>query len=130
MNSSDLADGQKVDVYWNFHKKCFSVRSRERDSYGRVVSHSDQIYLRSATLIVSQSGRKRVLCEKRKNVHAVIRGVWSASPVRATVPVSYDPYHHEEFMANGRPLRFSPAVMGHVDNGHPIVFADAPPLLN
>lgn len=124
--SDDLTDGLKVDVYWNFHKKRFSVKSRERDSFGLVIAHCDQIYLRSAEFIVSQSGRKRVVRQRRKNVHAFIRGIWSTSPTRGEAEVRYDPYRHEQFMANSRPIHYSDEVMGYVNEEHPIVLASTP----
>ena len=65
----------KVDVYRNLHKNCWSVRSRERHDYGKVVAHTNSLVLNDAKFVVSQAGRNRVLKEKKKNVHAVIRGM-------------------------------------------------------
>jgi len=65
----------KVDVYWNLHKQTFSIRSREREDYGRVIRHADHVHIKNPTTVVSKAGRERVLREKKKNVHAVIRGV-------------------------------------------------------
>lgn len=67
-------DTMKVDVYWNLHRRLFSVRSREKETYGRVISHATHLGLFKPKPVVSQAGRERVLREKRKNVHAVIRG--------------------------------------------------------
>ncbi len=64
----------KVDVYRNLHKNCWSVRSRERHDYGKVVAHTNSLVLNDAKFVVSQAGRNRVLKEKKKNVHAVVRG--------------------------------------------------------
>ena len=64
----------KVDVYRNLHKNCWSVRSREQHDYGKVVAHANSLVLDDAKFVVSQAGRNRVLKEKKKNVHAVIRG--------------------------------------------------------
>jgi len=65
----------KVDIYRNLHKKCWSIRSREPSrKYGLVVAHATRIGLEDAKFVVSQAGRNRVLKDKRKNVHAVVRG--------------------------------------------------------
>ena len=64
----------KVDVYWNLHRRLFSIRSRERGSYGRVISHAPFLGLYNPRPVVSEAGRQRVIREGRKNVHAVIRG--------------------------------------------------------
>jgi len=62
-------DGLKVDVYWNLHKKCYSVRHK-----GKVIAHLDRVALRDVEWIVQPAGREKVLSEKRKNVHAFARG--------------------------------------------------------
>jgi hypothetical protein len=67
--------GLKVDVYFNLHKKVWSVKSRDRRyNYGRVIAHMSEVSVDNATFVVSQAGRERVLREKRKNVHAYVRG--------------------------------------------------------
>lgn len=66
----------KADIYYNLHKKCLSIRSRERETYGRVVKHSyDSVYLKDVEFVVNQKGRDKVIATKQKNVHAYIRGV-------------------------------------------------------
>lgn len=64
----------RVAVYWNLHKKCFSVQSREGENYGRVVLHADCVLLRNVLPKVRETGRQRVLSEGRKNVHAFLIG--------------------------------------------------------
>ena len=58
-------------VYWNLHKKCWSVKHRgkveEHVGAGRVLALYD------CTFSVSEKGRQRVLANRRKNVHAYIR---------------------------------------------------------
>ena len=43
----DLRDalGLKCFVYFNLHKKCFSVKALEGPSKGRVFAHSDMVYM-------------------------------------------------------------------------------------
>lgn len=44
---------------------------------GRVIAHVRSIILAGAKFIVRESGRQRVLREKRKNVHAFVEGEWA-----------------------------------------------------
>ena len=54
---------KRVYVYFNLHKKCWSVRQS-----GRIVNHTDNVMLKDCRYLVGQAGRKKVLEEKRKNV--------------------------------------------------------------
>lgn len=59
----------KVSCYFNLHKKVFSVKQ------GRApVEHFSWLLLRACSFHVRESGRQRVLLEKRKNVHSFVRG--------------------------------------------------------
>lgn len=91
----------KVSVYYNLHKHCLSVRSNEGDSYGRVIQHRDIIILKDVKFIVNEAGRKRVLKEKKKNVHAFVRGtIWDTVAKLGTreVKVTYNPYKYNSFI--------------------------------
>ena len=66
----------KVDVYFNLHRKLFSIRACEGPNKGRVIAHRETVTLLSPEFKVSQAGRARVLREGRKNVHATVRGQW------------------------------------------------------
>lgn len=59
----------KVECYYNSHKELVSVRKR-----GKVISHADGVLLKNPEFIVQEGGRQRVLREKKKNVHAYVRG--------------------------------------------------------
>jgi hypothetical protein len=61
--------GQRVRIYRNLRKQCFSVLLR-----GRVVAHCYCAVLTDVEFRVSPAGRARVLREKRKNVHAFAIG--------------------------------------------------------
>lgn len=91
----------KVEVYFNLHKKCLSVRALEGDRKGRVIAHTDAVELFDVTFAVQPAGRAKVLREGRKNVHAFVRGIWVA-PMGAeawqTTPVTYNPYKYESFV--------------------------------
>ena len=91
---------ERVDVYKNLHKTTWSIRSR---TTGRVITHSDNVLVKDATFVVQPGGRKRVLTEKRKNVHAFVRGVIAPLPRVTTfdtpcnVQVKYNPYRADHF---------------------------------
>ena len=67
----------KVFVYWNLHKKCFSVKCLEKSHmfFGKVFLHANRVRLSDVQFKVSAAGRARVLREKRKNVHAGVVGM-------------------------------------------------------
>lgn len=86
----------KVSVYWNLHKKCWSVKRARKP-----VEHAVSLVLAGCTFRVWESGRQRVLREKKKHVHAFACGtpVGPAGPGLAPylVPVSYNPYKAGHF---------------------------------
>ena len=100
----------KVFVYFNLHKKVFSVRAMEGENKGRVIAHTTTVELRDAVFKVSQAGRERVLKEKRKNVHAGVQGqwvAWSGDNVDDLDAVTYNPYRYDSFVtvADQTPVR-------------------------
>jgi hypothetical protein len=108
----------RADVYKNLRKKTFSILHR-----GKVIAHSDRILLVNCEFIVSQKGRKRVLKEKRRNVHAVIRGTVLAYDKNSLLKpslritegltrVSYNPYKGDCFyqVINGHPIKLAREV--------------------
>lgn len=89
--------GRRVQVYKNLHKGCYSVRDAKTK---RVIYHTNKIYLQEVVFKVSESGRQRVLKEKRKNVHAMVEGVWLPFlPVTMSTKYSivYNPYKGNKF---------------------------------
>jgi len=64
----------KVFVYFNLHKKCWSIRAKEGSENGRVLSHAKYVSIANAYAKVSEAGRQRVIKEQTKNVHAGIVG--------------------------------------------------------
>ena len=82
--------GCRVDVYRNLQRECWSVRYK-----GRVVLHCTTLTLTAVTFKVSEAGRQRVLLERQKNVHAVVRGTLVTYGGRrglGTQRVTYNPY--------------------------------------
>lgn len=91
-----------VFVYYNLHKKTFSIKSLEGDRKGKVIGYSNQLILLNAKFNVSENGRLRVLKEKRKNVHAGIIGEWNPEQqielnTRGR-EITYDPYKYSTFV--------------------------------
>lgn len=78
----------RVAVYFNLHRKCFSIRAMEGPAKGRVVAHADDVILGRVSFRVSEAGRQRVIRERRKNVHAFVEGelkAWAGPHGFATV---------------------------------------------
>jgi|SRR5579872_5754652 len=102
-----LREGMKVEVYRNLRngratKPLYSIRYQSR-----VIARRHQVLLSGATFIVRDAGRQRVLREKRKNVHAFVRGRWvgrkgifgidAKSPKDFPVRMAYNPYVSDRF---------------------------------
>lgn len=60
---------KRHEAYFNLHKHCLSLRP-----LGGKVQHANAVIFTDAQFVVSRAGRQRVLREKRKNVHAFVRG--------------------------------------------------------
>jgi hypothetical protein len=90
---------QNVFVYRNIIKKTYSVKSLKT---GLVVAHHNTLALRDCTFRGSLAGRKRVLRERRKNVHAGIKGELISTnemPFNGRwVEVWYNPYKTKTFV--------------------------------
>lgn len=88
----------KVFVYFNLHRKCWSVKALEGERKGRVIRHAQELTLRDVTFKVSEAGRQRVLKEQRKNVHAGVVGyLCDPIPRESWERVSYNPYTSSQF---------------------------------
>jgi hypothetical protein len=67
--------GDRLEIYYNLHRKCLSARGLEGSYRGRVVARPKGILLKNVRFVVQPKGRERVLQEGRKNVHAFVRGI-------------------------------------------------------
>lgn len=126
----------KSFVYWNLHKKCWSIRAQEGAQRGRIVAHASEFEIRNARFKVSEAGRQKVLATKRKLVHAGVEGElvgltiaknWSAfcilekqvdiKRMRGGFKVRYNPYERGVFVTTegGYPVASSPRVQGFED---------------
>ena len=62
---------QKVRVYWNLHRNCWSIQDCKS---GLVKDHKSWVVLEDAKFVVRKGGQKRVRQEGKKNVHAFAVG--------------------------------------------------------
>lgn len=100
----------RVEVYWNLHKKCWSVRHK-----GKVIQHRAAVQLKDVTWVVQPAGNRRVRREGKKNVHAFARGTLLNKDnyfdhifhhrlaLTKRVPVIYNPYKHTSFVLKHAP---------------------------
>lgn len=91
----DLKYGDKIEVYRNLHKKCFSVRHK-----GKVVGYlqdSEQLSLTNVKFVVQPAGRAKVLRENKKNVHAFVRGEYTGFINNLIEKMHFGPFHDLDF---------------------------------
>jgi hypothetical protein len=119
----------KVFVYFNLHKRVFSVKALEGKDKGRVIGHRTSLAIYSPTFKVSEAGRQRVVREKRKNVHAGVVG-FLTSPYDWTKEVViwervfYSPYLMSSFATHaGNPVHKAKFARMNIVNGVPSVEA-------
>jgi len=98
----------KVRVYFNLHRDQLSVQHKTPKGW-RLWRHAAQVALHNIRFKVSESGRQRVLREKRKNVHAFIEGelvLVTGDPINPTTVVTYNPYTMPSFqiVGSGEPI--------------------------
>lgn len=129
----------KVRIYFNLHRRLWSVQSYVKGKGWRVIGHAREVYLSDVTFKVSEAGRQRVIREKRKNVHAYAIGTleytiggllpdgtaWTrytgtnpfpneAHKVDGRAcwePVSYNPYRGPDFMMGDWAVDVLPRVL-------------------
>ena len=106
---------KRVKVYFNLHKKLFSVVSLEGEDKGLVVDHARSINLFDCKLVVQPAGNKRVREEMKKNVHAYIAGyaindrdmdtyIEQSNESLFVSDVTYNPYRHDSFVMRSESL--------------------------
>lgn len=86
-------------VYRNLHKKAWSVKQ------GTVIFHCNTIVLRGVEFSVCEGGRQRVLREKKKYVHAFVKGfIVDRDDLEIGDTIYYNPYTCEKFMMGEFPI--------------------------
>ena len=90
-------------MYFNLHKRCWSVRQD-----GRIVQHADRLMLKDCRYLVGQAGRKKVLKDQRKNVHAGVSGYLVdrvPNVPECLEEVTYNPYKYKTFVSKDDPCK-------------------------
>lgn len=90
----------QVFVYYNLHKKMWSVKALDGENKGRVVTHRQELVLLNPKAKVSEAGRQRVIAEKRKNVHAGLVGMLTNLNIVQLdgEQITYNPYKFNTFV--------------------------------
>lgn len=119
----------KVFVYFNLHKRVFSVKALEGKDKGKVIGHRTSLAIDSPVFKVSEAGRQRVVRERRKNVHAGVVGFltspydWKQELVEWT-PVTYNPYIFTSFVTRfGKPVHKARFAKLEIMLGKPVLEA-------
>ena len=118
----------RVRVYFNLHKKMFSVVALTGHFRNKVIFHANKIMLKDAKFRVQLAGRKKVLSEKKKNVHAFVYGYISKENITndKLVSVTYNPYKYASFVLKDSklPIYKSNFVIMNVENNVPFMFVE------
>lgn len=90
-----------VRVYYNLNKQCWSIQQN-----GLVIKHLSSCLLTNASFKVYESGRQRVIKERRKNVHAYVIGeIAVENPLfllyKTAKEITYNPYKQGFFYYKG-----------------------------
>jgi len=102
-----MSNTDRIRVYYNLHKKCFSVQDYQS---GLVIEHTDKLFMTNAMFVVRKSGNERVKKEGKKNVHAFVNGIrqpkW-ITPHLSYQEVKYDPHTMDYFKYKRVMLEFN-----------------------
>lgn len=92
-----------VRVYRNLHRNCYSVQQDRL-----VIGHCSSFLLNNFSFLVNETGRRKVIREKQKNIHAYVTGyvVRNLLEGKLAVPqiltqgnvVTYNPYKYSDFV--------------------------------
>ena len=113
-----LEPGQQVEVYFNLHKKVFSIRDKKTKL---VVAHAPHVNLQNVTFKVNQKGREKTIATKRKGVHAFVVGEFvsaeqSLSAIEDLKSAYYNPYETQNFLAFNPKEKLSTATIAYCEN--------------
>lgn len=94
--AAGIDTSKPVQVYRNLHRKCWSVRQD-----GIVKAHCESVELINCQMVVQPAGRAKVLREKKKNVHAYVKGYISLNQQDFSWPTKlwYNPYEAGSFLS-------------------------------
>lgn len=91
-----------IKVYRNLHKEGIWYSIKQGNL---IVAHATKLCMGDCDFIVNEKGRRRVLKERRKNVHAYIKGYYTTSIMGTAADkndlpalIKYDPYKYKTFV--------------------------------
>lgn len=124
VQSASVPVADRVRIYWNLHKKCYSVCDART---GKVVQHRNNMLLKDCELRVQPGGRRRVLETRSKSVHAFVCGTptntlgdkYGHGGFRL---FGYNPYKYDSFVAleDERPVKQADLVLLTTRDGAPV----------
>ena len=97
------AIGQRIRIYRNLNNGRMSIQQKPERSW-LVTGHVTDCIIRDVRFHISESGRQRVINDRRKNVHAWGEGILIAQAepdIFAPVELAYDPYTNRSFIQRG-----------------------------
>ena len=107
----------KVRVYYNLHKKTWSVQKYIKGKGWRISHHTNKLLLKNAEFKVYKSGQDKVRKEKKKNVHAYVIGeeikgeyqvvdalLVHKIKLRENHEIYYNPYKVDQFQLDNQPI--------------------------
>ena len=100
--------GKRVRIYFNLHKKVWSIKDKKTNL---VLGWTDKIRLIDCEFKVYESGRQRVLKERKKNVHAYVDGTVSnnfyiSRFTHVAAKFTYNPYKYDSFVVKDMVYKF------------------------
>jgi hypothetical protein len=113
---------RRVWVYFNLHKKQWSVKALTGDKKGRVIAHLDSIKLTDIHYRVQPAGLRKVRDTGVKNVHAGVVGWWDGDECGVGVPqmyrrISYNPFVRDVFYDVESLLEAEPSPVAILSRG-------------
>lgn len=111
-----------VSVYYNIRKGLYSILAEEGADKGLVIGHARAIEIRNPKFVVRESGRKAVLRQNRKNVHAFVRGELRAMTPEeghAVPRTSTRPYRRDGERCRYNPHDCETFMVGHEGASRP-----------
>jgi hypothetical protein len=92
-----LEKENRVRIYYNLHKFCYSVQSKT-DRGWRLAFHAKEIALKNVKFKVYELARLRVVATQRKSPHAYVIGKQiEPKTIDNPVRVRYNPFVHSYF---------------------------------
>lgn len=95
-DNREVSRGQKVMVFRNLRNGKWSIKDYKTDL---VLGYADEVRLENVEFRVRQGGRRKVLEQKQKNVHAFVIGNFAGHTAEGTEveEVYYNPYKVSQF---------------------------------